>query len=271
MQTNIFSLKDYLVLKNITLYTEILNFKKKFFISSSDTFKVIYCSKGKGFISINNTLQKFKEQDFLLIYPDTEVTLHLESEIYFFQSEIITLDNDWFTGYLGLKNLTIYHSNKHFEIINILEDLCFFHSSHQKNNNLYITGLLFCFLSLISQNKISQTIDSEKKSKIYPAIIHMKTFYHENHSIEFYAKLCNMSTSRFKHLFTEETYIPPNLYLNSIRLERAKKLLTSTRMTINEIAYSVGFNDPHYFCRIFKKHTSFTPSEFARTLKKNQI
>ena len=47
-----------------------------------------------------------------------------------------------------------------------------------------------------------------------------------------------------------------------MRIEKAKELLTSTNMTLNEISDSVGFNDYFYFLKTFKKFTGVTPGKY---------
>ena len=55
-----------------------------------------------------------------------------------------------------------------------------------------------------------------------------------------------------------------NEYLTAVRLELAKKLLRGYEMKIKEIAHHCGFEDSNYFCRIFRKHTARSPSEYRR-------
>ena len=49
--------------------------------------------------------------------------------------------------------------------------------------------------------------------------------------------------------------------IRTIRLQNAKKLLESTELTVSEIAYDTGFNDPNHFSRVFKEEYGVTPSE----------
>lgn len=74
----------------------------------------------------------------------------------------------------------------------------------------------------------------------------------------------NISTSRFSSIFKESTGKTFTEVLTSIRMERAKELLTQTSLKNYEIAEKVGFSDPHYFSIAFKKTTGKTPKEFAR-------
>lgn len=54
----------------------------------------------------------------------------------------------------------------------------------------------------------------------------------------------------------------PASFLRRLRLERAKALIREGGRTMAEISYAVGFNDPHYFSKIFKKEYGVTPTEF---------
>ena len=58
--------------------------------------------------------------------------------------------------------------------------------------------------------------------------------------------------------------VAPNELIRSIRLRHAKQLLSDTDLNISEIAYAVGFNDPAYFTRAFKKEFGKAPSEFQK-------
>lgn len=78
--------------------------------------------------------------------------------------------------------------------------------------------------------------------------------------------LC-VSTSYFSTIFknaTGETFVEA---LTRIRMEKAKGLLETSNMKSYEVALAVGYNDPHYFSSIFKKHTGMTPTEYAKQLR----
>lgn len=56
----------------------------------------------------------------------------------------------------------------------------------------------------------------------------------------------------------------PQAYIQGIRLERAKKLLITTSLSMDKILGAIGYNDESSFRRIFKRHTSMSPSEFRK-------
>jgi signal transduction histidine kinase/ligand-binding sensor domain-containing protein/DNA-binding response OmpR family regulator len=56
----------------------------------------------------------------------------------------------------------------------------------------------------------------------------------------------------------------PNEFVNSIRLKKAARLLKQKRFKVSDVAYEVGYKDPLYFSKCFKKQFDFTPSEFIK-------
>ncbi len=75
-----------------------------------------------------------------------------------------------------------------------------------------------------------------------------------------------MSYSNFRKLFKEYTGISPASYQQSLKLQRAKELLTTTDMSIKEIAYRLSFDSPDYFSSKFRMKTGRKPSEFRENL-----
>lgn len=71
-------------------------------------------------------------------------------------------------------------------------------------------------------------------------------------------------------LFRKEGHMTFGDYINQVRLERSKFLLKRFDLGINEIASQCGFNDPNYFCRVFKKNTNLAPTEYRKQFRVNQ-
>lgn len=95
-----------------------------------------------------------------------------------------------------------------------------------------------------------------------PALEDMQTNFAEKRAIVDYAKMCNISSSYFTSLFTTELGMPPYRYLTQIRISQAKHLLLNTNISISEVACSIGYDDPFYFSRIFRKCVGMSPAEF---------
>lgn len=73
-----------------------------------------------------------------------------------------------------------------------------------------------------------------------------------------------LSNNHFCTVFSQEMGVTFTEYLTSIRIARAKELLSTTAMRTGDIAYAVGYNDPHYFSYMFKKHSGMSPRDFRR-------
>lgn len=71
-----------------------------------------------------------------------------------------------------------------------------------------------------------------------------------------------MSNTQLFRKLKALTSLSANQLIRQVRLDRARELLKNTNLTIAEIAYQTGFNDPSYFTRIFTKEEGITPTEF---------
>ena len=76
------------------------------------------------------------------------------------------------------------------------------------------------------------------------------------------ALLCNMSPSRFCREFKAVYQVTFVEYLANYRMEHAKRLLANPNMPVADVAAAVGFNDPSYFTRVFRRQEGISPSEY---------
>lgn len=87
----------------------------------------------------------------------------------------------------------------------------------------------------------------------------------EDISLEALASLVHLSPTYLSRLFKRETGETLSAYIQDVRIERAKNLLCTTSMKIYEVAEQVGFSDPVYFSRMFKKATGVKPKDFRES------
>jgi AraC-like DNA-binding protein len=83
-------------------------------------------------------------------------------------------------------------------------------------------------------------------------------------SIEYLANECHLSPNYLSDLLSKKTGRSAKEHINDFLIEKAKHLLLSSTDSVSGIAYSLGFNYPHYFGRLFKKNTGKTPQEFRQ-------
>lgn len=80
------------------------------------------------------------------------------------------------------------------------------------------------------------------------------------------AEMVNLSASRFRHLFKEETGRTINQYLRERRLERAELLLRTTFLSIKEVLSEAGVSSMSHFVMYFKKRYGMTPTAYRKHL-----
>lgn len=91
--------------------------------------------------------------------------------------------------------------------------------------------------------------------------------YHTEININEYAATHHMSVSWFIRGFKEYTDSTPTQYILSLRISNAQILLETTDYNITEIAEIVGYENPLYFSRLFKKQVGVSPSDFRKQLR----
>ena len=68
----------------------------------------------------------------------------------------------------------------------------------------------------------------------------------------------------FGRRFRVATGHRPMDYVHTLRIEEARHILESSSVGIDEVGYSVGYDDPTFFRRLFKRHTGLTPAAYRR-------
>ena len=142
----------------------------------------------------------------------------------------------------------------------------------QRTNYEEFLKVLFRHLLLTINRYIQE--ENETKSEIINDIERAAHYFNENYSndisVEDYAASHHISINWFIHNFKNIMKITPMQYILSLRISAAKRYLDSTNKSIAEIASAVGYDNPLYFSRIFKKHTGYSPSEYKNKFSQNQ-
>lgn len=114
--------------------------------------------------------------------------------------------------------------------------------------------------NLIIENSNSRIDNTELLIK--KAIQYISDNYDKKFSLEDIAGYVGISKYYFSVLFKKEKGITFSTFLNTVRIEKAKQLIKNPRITINDVAYEVGFNDAQYFSKTFKKYVGMTVTEY---------
>ena len=112
--------------------------------------------------------------------------------------------------------------------------------------------------------------DSEAKAQLLSieegvipdALKYIDKHYNENISMDFVAKQVNISYHYFSKIFKQKIGKSFTDYLTDLRIEKSLEMLNRTQKSVKDISLEIGYNDPNYYCKIFKKITGLTPTEY---------
>ena len=99
-------------------------------------------------------------------------------------------------------------------------------------------------------------------SSIRKGIMYLENDPVQDKRISEIAEMCNVSESGFSRLFKLYSGYAPGEYRLNEKINRAKKLLSSHTMTVEEVSSSLGFTECGYFCKLFKKKTGVSPGKY---------
>ncbi|MGG7144698.1 AraC family transcriptional regulator [Clostridium nigeriense] len=162
-----------------------------------------------------------------------------------------------------------FFSKKNIEIHDITCDL--FDAINQKYSGyeFIVQGKLYELLGLIIKNNFYSynNVTKLKQSQILKfkkAINLIETSYSSDITLDDLSKAAGMSTKYLCRFFYRMIKKTPIEYLNYYRIEIACNKLTTTNLSVTDIAFSCGFNDLSYFIKAFKKIKGITPKKYRK-------
>ena len=230
---------------------------------------LIYCSKGKGWLSCGKESFELTENQLILISAQTPHRYGANNEdpwsIYWmhFKGSKSALFNALYNKPLSIlpqNDSRIEDRIRLFEeIYKVLNDSLEIEALHYANLCLgYFLGTILYVDTYRSSNE---------SYKYGTSLINLATHYMNENidkklKLEDIAQHFGYSTSYFYRLFFKSLGFAPMDYFNQLKIYRSCYYLLSTSWHINEISSNVGFDDPYYFSRIFKKKMGVSPSKY---------
>jgi len=124
-----------------------------------------------------------------------------------------------------------------------------------------VSGFLTNICKYIRTSRNSRNLQIINRAKLYID----ENFHLEELSLSYVANIVSVSPGYLSILFRKETNETFVEYLTRVRMEKAKEFLKTSNLKAYEVAYKVGYTDPHYFSICFKKYTGITPSEYKES------
>ena len=142
-----------------------------------------------------------------------------------------------------------------------------------KHSQTLITDTIALLLDYCLRYYDRQFITRHKQcSEVFDAFRkHLKEYFEQGHSerqglptVAYFADKACLSANYFGDLISKETGTTAQRHIQDAVIERSKQLLIETRLPVSEIAYSLGFDYPQHFTRLFKSRTGMTPNEYRQ-------
>lgn len=236
-------------------------------------FQLIYIASGKGEFYFHGKKEIVNAGNMVIYRPKEEQRYYYygvdQTEVYWvhFTGNNVTnilrqhgISDDMHIIYTGtsLEYKRIFTS--------IINELRFCKSEYEELCVYYLLELLILTHRLSSEKPRKSNLLTMQEME--QAVQYFSQNYNSPISIDEYAHSHNFSISWFIQSFKQYTGTTPTQYLLFLRISNAKNLLENTSFNISEISRAIGYENPLYFSRIFKKQSGLSPSEYR---KKYQI
>ena len=237
-------------------------------------FQILYIASGKAHFYFNdNGIDTIVNAGNMVIYRPKEPQRYEyfgidQTEVYWVHFTGNDIKN-MLRSYGITDNMHVINTRTSLEYTRIFKQMILELQRHQSDYPEMLTLLLRQLLILIhrqltTENKIKNVyLDTEMEK----AIQYFNDNYNTEINIEAYAASRGMSVGWFIRCFKQYTGTTPMRYIVSLRITNAQVLLETTDYNVTEIGNIVGYDNPLYFSRIFKKQKGVSPSEYRAQLK----
>ncbi|SEJ75603.1 AraC-like ligand binding domain-containing protein [Dyadobacter sp. SG02] len=230
---------------------------------------IIYCVNGHGWVEIDNKKIDVRPSQFITIPSDkphrygsntndpwTIYWIHFKGETSAYIVDLI-LDN-----VKNYKPILAYDANR----IKLFEEIYTnLEKGYSADTLRYVNMTFSHFLSsLLYEDKFNNMDKAYENHVIALTIELMQRRISEMISLNEFASFAKLSVSHFSLLFRTKTGHAPIEYFNHLKVQKACQYLSFTRMTIKEIANSLGIDDQYYFSRMFSKLMEIPPTAYRK-------
>lgn len=238
-----------------------------------DEYQLLYQPEGEGvFRSAHLPETKIKTGDIFLLFPGEWHTYHPLGtkgwKSYWIGFKGKNMDDRVKAGFLSPEK-PIYHVGYSYEIISLYEEAYKTAQEEAAYAQQTMAGIVNHLIGKVYslERNIILNKDSKHVDIINRARLRIRESLEDTLTIQEIAQELGISYSSFRKLFKEHTGFAPALYQQTLKLQRAKELLSTTDESIKEIAYRLNFESPDYFSTKFKSQTGMKPSDFRNTTR----
>ncbi len=230
---------------------------------------LIYVTNGSGEVCIGKERYLLSKNDYIIIpkkiphhYSTKEKDAWTIYWVHFDGSKAKLLTNSF-----GKKcSLQTHHTMSEDLRINLFKDLIHtlsmgYVKSHLEYVSLSLQQLMASFLY---PDQFMHHLNVQDSDVISKNISFMKTHVGEALSLKELADQAGLSVAHYSKLFTQKTGFSPIDHFIQLKIQYACQLLDISQLYVKEVAHKVGYQDPYYFSRIFKKVMQMSPLEYKK-------
>jgi len=230
-------------------------------------YQLLYLTEGSGtFHSATVKEAKLTEGDLFLLFPGEWHSYHPDPKTgwksYWIGFKGRNMDDRVRSGFLSPVK-PIYHVGFSDEIVHLYKeayDSAVIEAAYSQQLMAGIVNHLIGMMYSLERN-IQLSHNQSHVDMISRARLRIREALESDLTIQQVAEEMGVSYSNFRKLFKEYTGLSPATYQQDLRLQRAKEMLSTTDLSIKEIAYKLNFESPDYFSAKFKAKTGRRPSE----------
>lgn len=233
-------------------------------------FQMLYITEGEGVFQSSHLKEtKIKEGDIFLLFPGEWHSYHPNPETgwksYWIGFKGKNVDDRVKAGFLQPEK-PIYHIGYSSEIIRLYKAAYDAAVEEQAYSQQLLAGIVNHLIGMMYslERNIELSKNQGHVTMVNKARLRIREALESSLTIQQIAKELGVSYSNFRKLFKEYTGLSPATYQQDLKLQRAKELLSTTDMSIKEIAYQLNFDSPDYFSAKFKIKTGRKPSEMRK-------
>ncbi len=235
---------------------------------SRDTYKLFFLKKGDCKIFVDGTVYDIFEHQSFMVFPNSRVIIQPDKNrpISFYWVEFGGIIADSLllqTAFCRAKpiigKINVPYFEKLFEIP---------HSGHETPYAQFRAGgQIVVLLSYYMEHY--PRLSTQNNTYVFEALNYIEqNIGSSDLNVKSVADYVKIDRTYLYRLVKDEIGISLVEYINKSRVSRAEILLANRITTVKDVAFSVGFSDPLYFSRVFKKYNGLTPTEYQR---KNRV
>ena len=267
---NFCSVEDFTELSIYNCGKRLRNLNHHYGPATTNYFLLVYVKEGSATLLSHKDKVQLIPGDLLVMFPNAEVHYVADKDVPWTISWVGVHGTlvQGFMDKMGISAISpVYNVKNRYAIENLFEKIYNLSYSRGYSDKIAVTGLLYEFFSvLLSETKNIPTKD-------YPSEVMniIRKNFDKDISVDEIATRLSINKSYLARIFKEKYNTSIKDFLINIRIKRAKELLADENATILKVSNSIGYTDPLYFSRIFKKKTGISPSLYRKNLKKADI